>query len=137
MWPRIVANDTTLSDFQKVKADLKELQQRSLVLQRKRLAGYLGDGWPLGLVPRICMQKEDQCEIAILHGSKFPVVIEEMGEGTDGWKIIGQCYLEVAIYGDLVDWWGGGRGRYFYDCLKKKDASLPHKRHSGILSSWA
>jgi len=33
-----------------------------------------------------------------------PVVIEEVGEGTDRWKVIGQCYLEGAMYGELVDW---------------------------------
>jgi hypothetical protein len=104
MWPRIVANDTTLSGFQKVKEDLKEVQQRSMILQRKRLAGCSGDGGTLGLVPRICMQKDDHCEIAILHGSKVPVVIEEVEEGTDRWKVIGQCYLEGAMYGELVDW---------------------------------
>jgi hypothetical protein len=104
MWPRIVANDTTLSGFQKVKEDLKEVQQRSMILQRKRLAGCSGDGGTLGLVPRICMQKDDHCEIAILHGSKVPVIIEEVGDGTDKWKVIGQCYLEGAMYGELVDW---------------------------------
>jgi hypothetical protein len=104
MWPRIVANDTTLSGFQKVKEDLKEVQQRSMILQRKRLAGCPGDSGPLGLVPRICMQKDGHCEIAILHGSKVPVVIEEVGEGTNRWKVIGQCYLEDAMYGELVDW---------------------------------
>jgi len=104
MWTRIVENDTTLPDFQKVKGDLKELQQRSLIVQQKRLAGCSGDGGPLGFVPRICIQKDDRCEIAILHGSRVPVVIEEVGEGTDRWKVIGQCYLEGAMYGELVDW---------------------------------
>lgn len=42
--------------------------------------------------------------ITILHGSKVPVVIEEVGEGTDMWKVIGQCYLEGAMYGELVVW---------------------------------
>ncbi|PMD14461.1 hypothetical protein NA56DRAFT_711037 [Hyaloscypha hepaticicola] len=85
MWPRIVAKDTTLMDFQKVKGGLKELQQRSLILQRKRLAGCSGD-------VRIC------------HSSwiKIPVIIEEVGEGADRWKVIGQCYLEGAMYGKLV-----------------------------------
>jgi len=89
MWPRIAASDTDFSNFEKVKKDLRELQQRSLIVQRKRLVGTR-DG-NMALVPRACLLYDD-CKIAILHGSKVPVVMVEEGEGTNEWHVMGQCY---------------------------------------------
>jgi hypothetical protein len=43
-------------------------------------------------------------KLQILHRSKVLAVIEEVGEVTDRWKVIGQCYLEGAMYGELVVW---------------------------------
>jgi Heterokaryon incompatibility protein (HET) len=39
--------------------------------------------------------------IAILHGSRVPVVLREV---TGGYKVVGQCYLEDAMFGEAVTW---------------------------------
>jgi hypothetical protein len=52
-------------------------------VQRKRFTGCPVNGGPLGLVLRICMQKDGKYEIAILHRSKVPFFIEGVGEVTD------------------------------------------------------
>ena len=101
MWPRMVANDNSIPNLGKVKKDLFQLQQYSLIVQNKRLAGCLGKF--LALVPRVCIEKAD-CQIAILHGSKVPIVMIENPEGKGQWRVIGQCYLEGMMYGEGVDW---------------------------------
>jgi hypothetical protein len=101
MWPRINEGDTTIPYLEKVKDDLVDLQQQSLILQRKRPAGCTGV--KLALVPRMCLFKES-CEIVILHGSKVPIVMVEMDEAANERQVVGQCYVEGAMYGEAVDW---------------------------------
>jgi hypothetical protein len=101
MWPTIVAGDTSSPNVEKVKDDLYHVQQYSMIIQRKRLAGC-SDGY-LALVPRVCMLK-DNCKIAILHGSKVPIVMIEKEGRTNEWQVTEQCYLEDSMYGESVDW---------------------------------
>jgi hypothetical protein len=41
-------------------------------------------------------------EIAILYGSRVPVVVRRVDEGY--YSVIGQCYYEDAMYGEAVTW---------------------------------
>jgi hypothetical protein len=51
-----------------------------------------------GLAPRIAQSGDLIC---ILHGSKVPVLLRKSGKCC---LVVGQCYFEGYMYGELVDW---------------------------------
>jgi hypothetical protein len=51
-----------------------------------------------GLAPKVTQQGDCVC---ILHGSKVPIVLRPSGAR---YLVVGQCYFEDWMYGDLVDW---------------------------------
>jgi hypothetical protein len=117
MWPRLAAGDDTIADRKTVEDDLTDLQQFSLIAQRKRLV--VCEGGYLAMIPRICAVMLDnlrrdtgsEFKVGILHGSRTPIVLLEAGdegvENTDGYPkytIYGQCYVEGHMYGEMVDW---------------------------------
>jgi hypothetical protein len=117
MWPRLTAGDDTISDRQTLKDNLHDLQQLSLVCQRKRLA--VCEGGYLALIPRFCgfllehlrIDTGHEFKVGILHGSRSPIILLEADvEGCQNlsdyskWMIYGQCYVEGHMYGEVVDW---------------------------------
>jgi hypothetical protein len=110
-WPRLAAGDT-VPNHETVKSDLKHLQQASLMTQHKRLA--VCEGGYLAMIPRVCgvflegIREESgaEFEIAILHGSRTPVIM--MDAENDGkskaYRVYGQCYVEDHMYGEALDW---------------------------------
>jgi hypothetical protein len=52
----------------------------------------------LGLAPRVAQSGDLIC---ILHGSKVPVLLRKSGKC---YLVVGQCYFEGYMYGELVDW---------------------------------
>ncbi|CAG8960665.1 hypothetical protein HYFRA_00013433 [Hymenoscyphus fraxineus] len=58
---------------------------------------YSGDGL-FGLGPKL-MEENDL--ICILHGSVVPIVLREQ---ETGFEVVGQCFYENWMHGDLVDW---------------------------------
>jgi hypothetical protein len=42
--------------------------------------------------------------IAILHGSRVPIVLREVSEREGTYSVVGQCYLEDAMFGEMVSW---------------------------------
>lgn len=110
MWPRLRGGEDVL-DRAKVEKDLVDLQQQSLIAQAKRLV--VCEGGYLALVPRMTGHVLDGFrkdglifEIAILHGSKTPVILVRDYDGGryPRYTVFGQCYLEDHMYGEAVNW---------------------------------
>ena len=77
------------------------------------------EGGYLAVVPRICaLQLKGirekagvELRVAILHGSRTPIVALEAGDpvardlcGYTRYAMGGQCYVEDHRYGEMIDW---------------------------------
>jgi hypothetical protein len=62
----------------------------------------------LGLVPYIgskARQEDTQgSAVAILHGCIVPIVLDLVREGSNEYKVVGDCYVEGIMRGERVDW---------------------------------
>jgi hypothetical protein len=65
-------------------------QQRSLVYCWKGRLGLAPEGTEIG------------DKVAILHGSRVPIVLREQAGGK--YTVLGQCYYEGAMFGESVGW---------------------------------
>lgn len=72
------------------------LHELSRVQYQRRIACCAGER--LALVPDLAERGD---RIAILHGSRAPVVLRRRLAGT--FAVIGQCYYDGAMYGDVAD----------------------------------
>jgi hypothetical protein len=80
--------------------------QRNLVQVTRRMSGKCRSRrlivsqsrFSFGLAPRITQQGDHVC---ILHGSNVPIVLRPSGAR---YQVVGQCYFEEWMYGELVDW---------------------------------
>jgi hypothetical protein len=72
-----------------VASHTQHMYNRVFFLTRK---GYIGIG-PYG------MQEGD--EVAIFDGDSTPFVLRADESGSDRWKLVGECYLDGWMYGDL------------------------------------
>jgi hypothetical protein len=71
-------------------------------IRRRRLSHYTlihTREEKLGLAPRLVSVGD---MIAILHGLEVPVVLRQLRNGTH--IVVGQCYLEDAMFGEAVTW---------------------------------
>jgi hypothetical protein len=84
---------------EEMKKDQLGLRSYGLIAADRALVrGPLGN---YGLVPEDA-QHDDQ--IAILHGSKTPIVLREVDGKDRFYQVVGQCYWEECMYGEVVDW---------------------------------
>jgi hypothetical protein len=60
---------------------------------------FYTQGGKLTLAPKSTRNNDD---IVILHGIDYPVVLRPEGNGT--FSVLGECYLEDAMYGEAVSW---------------------------------
>jgi hypothetical protein len=111
-WPSLAAGEI-IRNQDMVKADLHQLQQSSLVAQRKCLA--VCEGGYLAMVPRFQavilnrVRKDTgwKFEVGILHGSRTPVIMMDYAKADREpkvYRVFGQCYVEDHMYGEAVDW---------------------------------
>jgi hypothetical protein len=99
--PQAAAGEPTdsLTLTEEMKKDLLALRSYGLIAADRALVrGPLGN---YGLVPEDA-QHSDQ--IAILHGSKTPIVLRKVDGKDKFYQVVGQCYWEECMYGEVVDW---------------------------------
>lgn len=77
-------------------ATLQTLHQLSRVQYQMRIACCAGGRLALG--PDLT---EVGDSIAVLHGSRTPVVLQARRDGT--FRVVGQCYYDGGMYGELAD----------------------------------
>lgn len=77
--------------------NLEELWEYSFITGYKQI--IQGESGKLGLAPWTSQEGD---VIAILHGSRTPVILREESPGK--FWFVGQCYLEDVMYGEAVTW---------------------------------
>jgi hypothetical protein len=95
-YERVVKKDSTLEDASELTELAQKLARRISSCVNKRVF-YSRDGL-IGLGPQHISENDVIC---ILHGSKIPCILRKQDRG---WKVIGQCFYERWMHGELVDW---------------------------------
>jgi hypothetical protein len=95
-YERVVKKDATLEDASELAELVQKLAKRAFLCVNKRVF-YSRDGL-IGLGPQHISENDFVC---ILHGSKIPCILRKQDYG---WKVIGQCFYERWMHGELVDW---------------------------------
>jgi hypothetical protein len=85
---------TLTDDEESLVADYERLEDLALVAKGKRW--FFTEHLQLGLAAEVVRHGD---LLAILHGSKTPVVLREMGEGSRTYTAVCQCYLNNWMYG--------------------------------------
>ena len=96
-YERIVKNDVALADLSHLRVVAKNLARRVGISGNKRV--FWSEDGLIGLGPQPIKRKDF---VWILHGSKVPVILRKCNR--DSYIVVGQCYYEKWMYGDLVDW---------------------------------
>ncbi|KAH7350588.1 hypothetical protein BKA65DRAFT_241999 [Rhexocercosporidium sp. MPI-PUGE-AT-0058] len=81
--------------------DLRLLSEYVLVLRRRRVFVTLDRKLGLGMES---MRLGD--DITLIHGSSAPLILRQKtaGDGTKLYELVGQCYVEGAMYGEACTW---------------------------------
>ncbi|KAH8586610.1 heterokaryon incompatibility protein-domain-containing protein [Bisporella sp. PMI_857] len=95
-YERVVKKDTTLEDASELGELVQRLARRILLCVKKRV--FCSRDGLIGLGPQHISENDFIC---ILHGSRVPCILRKQ---CYGWKVIGQCFYERWMYGELVDW---------------------------------
>jgi hypothetical protein len=94
---RIIHGDKSLEDRVDLETALRQLTNKMKIYRGKRV--FRGaHASLLGLGARGLCRGDLIC---VLHGSKVPIILRKHASQ---YTVIGQCYYEKWMYGDLVDW---------------------------------
>ena len=88
--------DPTLKDASELREVAQKLTKRIFLCVQKRV--FCSRDGVIGLGPQHTSENDFIC---ILHGSTVPCILRKYGRG---WKVIGQCFYEKWMHGELVDW---------------------------------
>lgn len=91
-----VKRDSAPEDASEIREFVRTLSRRKSLCEKKRVFCSKGD--LIGLGPQDIRQDDFIC---ILHGSKVPCILRKENRR---WQVIGQCFYELWMLGDLVDW---------------------------------
>ncbi|KAH7134407.1 heterokaryon incompatibility protein-domain-containing protein [Dactylonectria macrodidyma] len=87
---------TSLTDEQEqLISNYERLEDLVLIAQHKNI--FFTEHLQLGLVSKAAKEGD---VVAILHGSKAPVVLRKVGDREDEYEAICQCYLDGWMYGE-------------------------------------
>ena len=92
------ANSAWLPELDKLKVLRQRFREKMLISYRKRV--FHTEKRHLGLAPKDVSVGD---QLVVLHGSKVPCVLRKAPE-EDWYRVIGQCYHEGAMYGEMCDW---------------------------------
>jgi hypothetical protein len=96
-------SNTLLHNSEKLKYERQFLREKMLVCYRKRV--FSSEASSLGLAPKDVKFGDLIC---IVHGSRVPIVLRKLEGGKESgeqvYRLVGQCYLEGAMYGEKVNW---------------------------------
>jgi len=95
-YERIVNKDTTLDNFSRLNTVADKLTRNAGLCTNKKV--FCSEDSRIGFGPRL-VNIDDS--VFILHGSRVPVILRRQRKG---YSVVGQCYYEDWMYGDLVDW---------------------------------
>lgn len=95
-YERVVKKDTTLEGASELRELAEKLTKRVSLCVKKRI--FCSRDGLIGLGPQYISENDFVC---ILHGSKVPCILRKQYHG---WKVIGQCFYERWMHGELVDW---------------------------------
>lgn len=96
-YERIVKKDVALADLSHLRVVAKDLARRVGISGNKRV--FCSKEGLIGLGPQPINRNDF---VWILHGSKVPVILRKWNR--DYYIVVGQCYYEKWMYGDVVDW---------------------------------
>ncbi|KAH7132706.1 heterokaryon incompatibility protein-domain-containing protein [Dactylonectria macrodidyma] len=103
-----------LTDEQKrLVSEYERLEDLVLISQHKNI--FFTEHLQLGLVGKAAKEGD---AVAILHGSKAPIVLRKVGENEDEYQAISQCYLD--------GWMFGGSPREVFGKTEKDPSKSPH-----------
>lgn len=94
-YERVVKKDTTLENASELQELAKKLARRTFLCVKKRV--FCSRDGLIGLGLQYIRENDFVC---ILHGSKIPCILRKQH---GGWKVIGQCFYERWMHGELVD----------------------------------
>jgi hypothetical protein len=98
---------TLSSDERGLVADYERLEDLALVAKGKNI--FFTKQGQLGLAPGAARELD---LVAIVHGSKTPLVLRRV-EGLEGeYRVVGQCYLNGWMYGETPNKVLDGKERY-------------------------
>jgi hypothetical protein len=95
-YERVVKKDSTLEDASELEELAQKLARRILLCVKKRV--FCSRDGLIGLGSQHISENDFIC---ILHGSKIPCILRKQNRG---WEVIGQCFYERWMHGELVDW---------------------------------
>jgi hypothetical protein len=95
-YERVVKKDSTLEDASELGELARKLDRRRTFCVKKRV--FCSRDGLIGLGPQHISKNDFIC---ILHGSNVPCILRKQYRG---WKVIGQCFYERWMHGELVDW---------------------------------
>jgi hypothetical protein len=93
---RVNNRDVTLEQYPDLVEAVKKLASRVNISVHRRLF-YSGSGL-IGLGPGLIQGSDFIC---ILHGSEVPCILRRQ---RGGFGVVGQCFYENRMHGDLIDW---------------------------------
>ena len=95
-YDRAIGEDTIIEDALESGRLIQKLNKRTFLCVKKRV--FCTNEGLIGLGPQLISDNDFVC---ILHGSKVPCILRKQG---NGWEVIGQCFYEKGMHGELVDW---------------------------------
>jgi hypothetical protein len=95
-YEQVVKKEATLEDASELAELAQKLARRIFLCVKKRV--FCSRDGLIGLGPQHISENDFVC---ILHGSKIPCILRKQDHG---WKVIGQCFYEKWMHGELVDW---------------------------------
>jgi hypothetical protein len=95
-YDRAVKKDATLDDSAELGELAQKMARKIFLCVKKRV--FCSRNGLMGFGPQHISEDDFVC---ILHGSKIPCILRKQDHG---WEVIGQCFYERWMHGELVDW---------------------------------
>jgi len=95
-YEQVVKKEAAFEDASELRELAQKMVRRSSLCVKKRVFCSRDGLTGLGL-----QHISENDFVCILHGSKIPCFLRKQDHG---WKVIGQCFYERWMHGELVDW---------------------------------
>ncbi|KAE9366761.1 hypothetical protein N431DRAFT_562088 [Stipitochalara longipes BDJ] len=95
-YERVAQKDATIEDASELEDLTKKMARRIFLCVKKRV--FCSRDGLIGLGPQHTSENDFVC---VIHGSKIPCILRKQDHG---WEVIGQCFYERWMHGELVDW---------------------------------